>query len=322
MKSLKKQKTVRLLTKEIKLFLKTLFKNLKFLCKNNLWDLKSTSEWANIEYIPETRKIRLFKEMQQNKFVSLKANILSYEDSIEYIIKNRCSLCRFGDGEFNIINGGDIPYQKYNPLLSKRLREILMSCFEPSANERNIKIAIGREYYDFSDWNNLIFPKFFEDYIMLNEDKLVSFCSENYEYLATAMSHLYNTFQEYDFSSYFEHIKEIWEKRDIVIICGERSFKNISYNIFDCAKSIEYLYAPTENAFDQYDEILDIAKAISKDKLIIAILGPTAKLIAWDLYALGYQAIDFGHIAKDYNSYIKKDPRNLETIHRFICIDD
>ncbi len=303
------------------MFLKTLYKNLKFLCKTDLWDLKRTSEWASLDKIPEIRKIRLFKEMQHHKLLALKANILSYDESIDYIIKNKCSLCRFGDGEFNLISGGDVSFQKYNPLLAQRLKDILMSCFDSSANNRNIKIALGRCYYDFSDWNNLIFPKFFEDYIVLNEEKLVSFCSESYEYLATDISQLYNLIKDYDFASYFEHIKEIWKDRDIAIICGERIFNNISYNIFDCAKSVEYLYAPTENAFDQYDEVLDKAKVLSKDKLIIAILGPAAKLLAWDLSALGYQALDFGHIAKDYDSFMKKEPRNIESVAKFFDKD-
>ena len=303
------------------MFLKTLYKNVKFLCKNDLWDLKRTSEWAYWNKIPEIRKMRLFRDIEKHKLLALKPNIMSYEECIDYIINSKCSLCRFGDGEFNLISGGDIPYQKYNPVLSQRLREILMSCFDSSANDRNIKIAIGREYYDFSDWNNLIFPKFFEDYIVLNEEKLAQFCSENYEYLATAMSHLYNTFKDYDFASYFEHIKGIWKDLDIAIICGERSFNNISYNIFDCAKSVEYLYAPTENAFDQYDEIFSRAKAVSKDKLVIAILGPAAKLLAWDLCTLGYQALDFGHIAKDYDSFMKKEPRNIESVTKFFDKD-
>ena len=303
------------------MFLKTLYKNLKFLCKNNLWDIKRASEWATLETIPEIRKLRLFNEMQQHKLLALKPKILGYNESIDYIINSKCSLCRFGDGEFNLISGGDVSFQKYNQQLAQRLREILMSCFDSSANDRNIKIAVGREYYDFSDWNNLIFPKFFEEYVMLNEERLVSVFSESYEYLATGISQLYNLIKDYDFASYFEHIKGIWKDRDIAIICGERIFNNISYNIFDCAKSVEYLCAPTENAFNQYDEVLDKAKVLSKDKLIIAILGPAAKLLAWDLYALGYQALDFGHIAKDYDSFMKKEPRNIESVTKFFDKD-
>ena len=303
------------------MFLKTLYKNLKFLCKNNLWDIKRASEWATLETIPEIRKLRLFNEMQQHRLIALKPKILGYNESIDYIINSKCSLCRFGDGEFNLVSGGDVSFQKYNQQLAQRLREILMSCFDSSANDRNIKIAVGREYYDFSDWNNLIFPKFFEEYVMLNEERLVSVFSESYEYLATGISQLYNLFKNYDFTSYFEHVKEIWNNRDITIICGERIFNNISYNIFDCAKSVEYLYAPTENAFDQYDEILARAKTVSKEKLVIAILGPTGKLLAWDLFTLGYQALDFGHIAKDYDSFMNKEPRNIESVTKFFDKD-
>lgn len=37
-----------------------------------------------------------------------------------------------------------------------------------------------------------------------------------------------------------------------------------------------------------------------KDRLIIIVLGPTAKLLAYDLNKLGYRALDLGHMAKAY----------------------
>ena len=303
------------------MFLKTLYKNIKFLCKNNLWDLKRTSEWADIEKIPAIRKMRFFQEMQQHKILSLRADILDYDKSIDYIIETRCSLCRFGDGEFNLINGGNLSFQKYNKLLAERLKEILMSCFDSSANNKNVKIAIVRLYYNFSDWSNFIFPDFFKDYVTLNEDFIVDLCNPRYTYISAEISQLYHIFKDYDFDSYFEHIKEIWKNRDITIICGDRIFANIEHNIFDCAKSIEYIYAPTTDAFEQYEQIIEKAKAVFKDNLIIAILGPTAKLLAWDLSKLGYQALDFGHIAQDYDSFIKKEKRDVENIKKFFGAD-
>src|SRR5699024_11068565 len=46
-------------------------------------------------------------------------------------IRTLCSSCkslvRFGDGEFNLIEGRDIGFQKASPLLSKRLAEVLTS---------------------------------------------------------------------------------------------------------------------------------------------------------------------------------------------------
>ncbi len=301
--------------------LKTLYKNLKFLCKNDLWDLKRTSEWASLDKIPEIRKMRLFKEMQQHKLLSLKPNILSYDESIDYIINSKCSLCRFGDGEFNQIMGGSEPFQKNNPVLTQRLKEILMTCLDSSDLNSNIRIAISRLYYNFSDWNNLIFPRFFEEFVVSNENFLVEVCNPKYTYISTEISQLYHIFKEYDFASYFGHIKEIWKDRDIAIICGDRIFNNIENNIFDCAKSTEYIYAPTTEAFNQYDEILDKAKKISKEKLVIAILGPTATLLAWDLSLCGYQILDFGHIAQDYDSFLKKENQNIKTVTDFFDKD-
>lgn len=302
--------------------IKTLIKNLKFLAKNNLWSLKSTSEWADIDNIPTIRKMRFFQEMQQHKILFVKPHILNYQESIDYIIKNKCSICRFGDGEFNMIQGGSCSFQNTNPILSKRLKEILLSCFTPQkAIGNNIKLAVGYNYYNFLDWSNLIIPDFYNDYVTNNEVFLANICNPEYEYLATEISQLYHIIKDYDFAAYFEHIKEIWKNRDTVIICGDRIFNKIKHNIFDCAKSIEYIYAPTTEAFEQYEQILEKASVISKDKLIIIILGPTATILAWDLSQLGYQALDFGHIAKDYDAFIKQKHRSISDIQEFFDKD-
>lgn len=100
-------------------------------------------------------------------------------------------------------------------------------------------------------------------------------------------------------------------------MCGETVFNNIDYNIFDNSKSIEYIYAPSKNAFDKYEEILEKSMKHSKDKLFIIILGPTANILAYDLAVKGYRALDFGHIAKDYDAYIKKIERNTKNIYKF-----
>lgn len=55
----------------------------------------------------------------------LKLNILSTEESINYLIDNKCSLARYGDGELNIIMGGNIHFQDYNEELANRLKLIL-----------------------------------------------------------------------------------------------------------------------------------------------------------------------------------------------------
>jgi len=41
-----------------------------------------------------------------------KINIMTIEETILYIIKNRCSVSRYGDGEFNLLSDNPIGFQK------------------------------------------------------------------------------------------------------------------------------------------------------------------------------------------------------------------
>ena len=52
-------------------------------------------------------------------------NILSTEETLDEIIKNKRSISRFGDGELFIIFGGGIYFQEPDKILSQRLLEII-----------------------------------------------------------------------------------------------------------------------------------------------------------------------------------------------------
>ena len=67
---------------------------------------------------------------------------------------------------------------------------------------------------------------------------------------------------------------------------------------------MERIICPTKEAFDYYDEILAEVKKVDKNKLILLVLGPTAKILAYDLVQLGYQVVDIGQIDMDYEWYI------------------
>ena len=72
---------------------------------------------------------------------------------------------------------------------------------------------------------------------------------------------------------------------------------------------LEYIYAPTIDAFNVYDEIFKKARTIDKNRLVCIILGPTATVLAYDLAQLGYRALDLGHIVKSYDLYCKNNKR-------------
>jgi glycosyltransferase family protein len=124
-------------------------------------------------------------------------------------------------------------------------------------------------------------------------------------YAAAEVTLAYQIYRRYDVEAYFQKFRKIWEGKEIVLIHGDGIFDSFIHDIFDNAKSVEHILAPSRDAFDKYDEILARALQESKDRLMIAILGPAATVLAYDLFRAGYRALDLGHIAKSYDWWRK-----------------
>lgn len=292
--------------------LKMFVKNIGYLFKYDLKKVaKESISLGDLNPILDGIKYEFFDELKTLK----KPKIKTSAETIEALIKGRASFCRFGDGEFSLINGENIAFQRAGARLTRRLIEIIQS------HSENIFIGIPHCYYSSVE-DLREFPKsFIRTWVARHRGQIFSLTLPDKQYYDTACTQLYALYENYHFKSYFERIKEIWRSRDITIICGKTVFDAIEVNIFDCAKSVEYQYAPSSNAFEIYDDLLIKAKQISKERLVIAILGPTATVLAYDLAREGYQAIDFGHIAKDYDFYSKKIKHNSETISNFLRPD-
>ena len=61
------------------------------------------------------------------KYIWRKPKIKSIDETIDYILNNQCSVSRFGDGEFAIIQGNYNGFQEKNGELGNRLAEILIA---------------------------------------------------------------------------------------------------------------------------------------------------------------------------------------------------
>ncbi len=288
--------------------LKIFIKNLGYLFKYDLKKIaKESITWNDLNLALDGIQYELDAGSIQGK-----PKIKSAEDTIESLINGKKSFCRFGDGEFSLIYGNSIAFQKADSKLSRRLQEIIRSDDE--------NILIGIPYCYFSTVEHLRdFPKrFIRSWVAHYRSHITDLILPSKQYYDTACTQLYALYEHYDFKRYFERIKAIWRDRDVTIICGTTVFSKINQNIFNCARTVEYQYAPSLNAFEAYDTVLMKAKEIDKDRLVIIILGPTATVLAYDLAKIGYQALDFGHIAKDYDFYSKKIEHNGETIAKFL----
>ena len=296
--------------------LKKLFKNLYYLHKVNLIEMMNSIKKINGMYDDMNRMLdNISYELPDHLNVIKKPKIKNIEDTIADIKKKKASFCRFGDGELLLMTGSDIGFQKYDSLLAKRLEEVI------SSNKDNIFIGINYHYYhDISNFENFA-KKFYRLAAAAMRGIQEKYINYDNQYYSAGITSIYVALKNYDFQSYFKQIQEIWKNRDITIICGQTIFDKIDYNIFDVAASIEYMYAPSQDAFSEYDSILDRARSIRKDRLIIIILGPTAKVLAYDLSLEGYQALDLGHIAKDYDAFCKNIEKNDKNLISFFSPD-
>ena len=74
----------------------------------------STVEWYNFWYIVLRKKRKIIPQ------------VASIDETIRKIIDDRCSVSRFGDGEVLLTSPDkEIRFQKGDPLLAKRLTEVL-----------------------------------------------------------------------------------------------------------------------------------------------------------------------------------------------------
>lgn len=279
----------------------TFFKNLLYLIKMDFKDIarcfKENGPVSHKELVAimENLKYELYDDLKNLKTPKIK----SVEETLEDLITKKASICRFGDGELRLMDGQDIIFQKASPKLTERLNEVLSSDLD------NLFVGIPRVIYSSKDNIADISKKFWRVHGSEFREKLEKYINFEKQYYSAEISIVYSLFKNYDLNKYFEDIKKLWQNRDVAIICGNSVFDKIENNIFDSANSVEYIYAPSKDAFTHYDEILLNAKQIDKNKVVVIILGPTAKILAYDLAKEGYQALDLGHIAKSYDWYLK-----------------
>ena len=227
-----------------------------------------------------------------------KPEIKNTDETIAYIVKNRCSVSRFGDGEFKLLLGENLVFQKYEPVLANKFKAILaqkevlnhICCIPGVLIENNAKeLKTGpRKYWD--------------DYFKGNYLSLRKYFTFKKPYFDSLISRLYIDIDNKELSRCrFDAIKQVWEKQNILFIEGEQSRLGIGNNLFENAHSVARIICPSLHAFSCYDAIIDYIKEnISKDKLILVAAGPTATALAWDLCKLGFWAIDIGHIDIEY----------------------
>ena len=240
------------------------------------------------------------------KALSQKMNIpkikfYSNEETVLLIINERKSLSRFGDGEFMWMSGESLPsFQEYSTEFAKDL--------SVAFKNKNTNLLVGIPYGVFDSSKCNIYAKMHWKIIQVNFlTRLLKFMDEDRVYSDASITRPYIDYKDRDYSlSIFNLLKHIWDKRDIIIVEGEKTKLGMGNNLFDNAKSIKRIICPAENAYRRLDDIKNsIRTNVNKDNLILGALGPTASILASQLCDEGYQFVDIGHVDVEYMWYLK-----------------
>lgn len=222
-------------------------------------------------------------------------DVMSAEATIEHIIHNKCCVARFGDGEFEIIRGGQTGFQERNPLLAKRLLEVLHS----STSECLICIPMHLLDNKHLNYNA---RKFWRKYLFSNRSFFDREIEKHKIFGNSNFTRFYIDFKDRSgVTAYVNKLRRIWNGRHILVVEGYASRLGVGNDLFANTASIKRITCPSANAFSKYNEILKaIYDVADKDMLIICALGMTATVLAYDLSQSGYQTLDLGHIDIEY----------------------
>ena len=238
-------------------------------------------------------------------------HILSIEETVDTILEKKLSVIRFGDGEISLIDGMDIPFQKRTDELSEKLEHII------KVRDDRLLICIP------GMWGSLsVFADYAYHFIMhhmyrynhiwsslLSYDKVYGDTNVTRHYLAYKDKTRADTL--------FKKIKAIWKDEDIILIEGAKSRLGVGNDLFTNAKSVQRILCPPENAYAKYKEIESEASKQDKKKLVLLSLGPTAKVVAYDLFLLGYRVVDIGHIDMEYEMFLRKETKQVKVQHKY-----
>lgn len=237
----------------------------------------------------------------------------SIDETIDFVIKNRVSVSRYGDGEFLWMMG--IPqksFQDYSEEMRNRLINIIKS------NNKAHIVCLPDAFRSVENYNKTA-KIFWLRFLGRYRKNCNNYLDLNKEYFNTNMTRLYMDYKKKDeCGKRFEKIKQVWVNRDIVIIEGEKTRLGYGNDLFSNTKSISRILAPSTNAYFVYDKILDEALKIDKSKLILIALGPTATILSYDLALNGYQAIDIGHLDIEYEWYLNNALEKIPIKDKFV----
>ena len=237
-------------------------------------------------------------------------SVLSIDQSLDYLLEKAASVIRFGDGEMDLIAGRSIPYQDFDPELSARLREMMSM-----KSDEHMMICLpdvfrGLERYSIDAQN------FWKAHLQHHLADYLENCRAPW-YGSTFISRPYIDLEDKTPSAgYFAKLKKLWQDKDLLIVEGLTSRSGVGNDLFDGARSIKRIICPSRNAYSKLEAIKQAVREHADNRLILTMLGPTAKVLVYDLVQEGYRALDIGHIDSEYEWFQMGASHKIKLSHK------
>lgn len=222
--------------------------------------------------------------MQEEYFEKIANNQLGYLETVEFIAKHKASLARFGDGELGLaaFPYRNIGFQKGSPELARSLRAVL------SSTNPNLLVALPGPVEDRT-WMTMFARNWGALRSSIPSQKLWGIAS-----VSRAGAFKFHR------QEFIDAWRRCWDDRDVTVVTGEGSRFEAIEPLFSNVRSIEFVYGPAKNAFENLPALKEKVLSSQRD-LVLLSLGPAATVLAKDLADLGIQTIDVGHINNSYS---------------------
>jgi hypothetical protein len=198
-------------------------------------------------------------------------------DTLALVLEGK-SIARFGDGEFNLVRGGNCISQRKYPGLQLELQNVLKS------SDDNLLVAIPRldkRSPKIANWTKCC--AHYGSYLSPKKKYYSAFITrpDSAPWIAT--------------DEYYAQIERLWKDQVVTMVYGSERSLSATFPAMASAKgliTVETDYAHTYHRIDEIQHRIEKAGA----KRVLLMCGPTATCLAARLSKAGYHAIDLGHI--------------------------
>ena len=166
------------------------------------------------------------------------------------------------------------------------------------SNEKMV-VCLSDVFKDRERYNSYA-SDFWKNHLDVYRDFYTQLCTADW-YGSTFISRPYmDLIDKTSSKRYFNKLKQLWKNKNKLIVEGVNSRSGVGNDLFDNVMSVKRIICPAKNAYSKFDVIKEHIIQYADDRLILIMLGPTAKVLAYELSLAGYQAIDIGHIDSEY----------------------